>query len=379
MVLYSDSEDYSVILQRVHDRIKLKMYSRTAKKEAKELQTILQEIKLAAHDFDNLSDSYIGNELYNQYYDLIDQAFKIQSAYHNSKQFSAHTLFRRAHYTRKDKNGKIVSLKSGADDIFEEDLAALFAGGEFLGGNENIQLECFLMGGKSASTKAVEKYDPLTTIFDDNGTKKNVTDLLKELAEKEQKRISTQVQGATGKVDISGKAVTLNYSKQLPGNVERLMELMKDATFSAKNYTSYTNNLDINNKKDLSEIGLHLGNTNLYKAVTGALSELQMGHKQQTRFFFRGMNTILHDKHSYGSITAQHFAHLRFVYELRGSGLLDENGLVMPVKYLIYNDPNSDAIYVKDTASIILEALDSATRQNNLLGDITLSASKVES
>jgi hypothetical protein len=34
----------------------------------------------------------------------------------------------------------------------------------------------------------------------------------------------------------------------------------------------------------------------------------------------------------------------------------------MPVKYLIYNDPNSDAIYVKDTASIILEALDSATR-----------------
>lgn len=378
MVLYSDSEDYSVILQRVHERIKLKMYSRTAKKEAKELQTILQEIKLVAHDFDNLSDSYIGNELYNQYYDLIDQAFKIQSAYHNSKQFSAHTLFRRSHYTKKDKNGKIVSLKSGADDIFEEDLAALLAAGEFLGGNENIQLECFLMGGKSAATKAVEKYDPLTTIFDDNGTKKNVTDLLKELAEKEQKRLSTQVQGATGKVDISGKAVTLNYSKQLPSNVERLMELMKDATFSAKNYTSF-NSFDIHNKKDLSEIGLHLGNTNLYKAVTGALSELQMGYKQQTRFFFRGINTILNNTNSYGSITAQHFAHLRFVYELRGSGLLDENGLVMPVKYLIYNDPNSDAIYVKDTASIILEALDSATRQNNLLGDITLSASKVKS
>ncbi|MDD7754540.1 MAG: hypothetical protein PUJ51_08535 [Clostridiales bacterium] len=51
----------------------------------------------------------------------------------------------------------------------------------------------------------------------------------------------------------------------------------------------------------------------------------------------------------------------------------------MPVKYLIYNDPSSDAIYVKDTASIILEALDSAIHSNNLLGDITLSASKVKS
>lgn len=362
MVLYSDSEDYSVILQRVHDRIKLKMYSRTAKKEAKELQTILQEIKLAAHDFDNLSDSYIGNELYNQYYDLIDQAFKIQSVYHNSN-FKANTLFRRSNKTK---------TVAEADNIFEEDLAALMAAGEFLGGNETIQLQSFLLGTQSTGTRATQKYN-IEDLVDD----KKVEDLLKELAEKENKRVSTQVRNATGKVDVSGKAITLNYSKTLPDKVERLMELMKDATFSAKSYTS--NAWDITKQKDWSEIGLHLGNTNLYKAVTGALSELQMGHKQQTRFFFRGMNTILHNKHSYGSITAQHFAHLRFVFELRGSGLLDENGLVMPVKYLIYNDPSSDAIYVKDTASIILEALDSATRQNNLLGDITLSASKVES
>ena len=74
-------------------------------------------------------------------------------------------------------------------------------------------------------------------------------------------------------MDVRGKAVTLNYSKDLPVNVERLMYLMKDATFSAKNYTSNEG------QKLFSEIGLHLGQSNLYKAITGALSEVQMGHK----------------------------------------------------------------------------------------------------
>ena len=91
------------------------------------------------------------------------------------------------------------------------------------------------------------------------------------------------------------------------------------------------------------------------------------------------MNTILGNLHGLGNITATHFSHLRFIYELRGSGLLDNNNLVIPVKFLIYNDPSSDAIYVKSTASIILEALDKSTRGNNLLGDIYLSASKVRS
>ncbi len=365
MSLYEDSKDYSQILQDIHNRMILKMKTKTLKKNAQELQNILQEIKLVAHHFDHVNGntSPISNELFEQYYDLVKQAFEIQKGYHQAP-FSVDTLFRRAHTKS--------ALKSGADDIFEEDLAAILAAGEFLGGNETIQLNSFLTGGQSTSTKAVSKYNALTTMIDD----KNVNDLLKQLAEKESKRVSTQVQAATGKIDISGQAVTLNYTKNLPIKVERLMQLMKDATFSAKNYTSHA--YDITKAKDWTEIGLDLGNTNLYKAVTGALSELQIGYKQQTKFFFRGMNTILHNCHSYGDITAQHFTHLRFIYELRGSGLLNDQGLVTPVKYLIYNDPSSDAIFVKDTASIILEALNSATRTNNLLGSITLSASKVK-
>lgn len=104
-----------------------------------------------------------------------------------------------------------------------------------------------------------------------------------------------------------------------------------------------------------------------------------MGHKQQLEFFYRGINTILYNSHGNGDLTAQHFRHLRFIYEIRGSGLLNKNGYVAPVKYLIYNDPSSDAIFVKDTASIILEALEASSRSSKILGELSISASKINS
>lgn len=362
-ILYSRDRPYGEILEDIHCRMRLKMRRDQHKREALELQTILQEIKKVAADLDNnVTDSVIGQEMRNQYEELIKTAFNIQSQFHGSG-FKASTLFRRSNKTK---------TVAAADNIFEEDLAAILAAGEILGGNTNITIEHFLFGTRGTGTRATKKYNPLDLIDD-----KNVEKLLQQLAERENKRVSTQVRDATGKIDVSGKLITLNYTKELSFKVERLMHLMKDATFSAKSYSSRA--WDIDNKKDWSEIGLHLGNSNLYKAVTGALSEVKMGYKQQNSFFFRGVNTILGNCHGLGDVTATHFSHLRFIYELRGSGLLDENGLIMPVKFLIYNDPSSDAIYVKSTASIILEALDNATRGNNLLGDISLSASKVQS
>lgn len=360
--IYNDKIPYDQILNTVHTRLKMKMIRNTAKKEAQELQTLLSNLKMAAKDFDGVTDSSAGVRMATEFDELIETAFQLQSQYHNNG-LKASTLFRRGHKTK---------TVAEADNIFEEDLAAILAAGEILGGNTSITLQSFLMGTQSTGTRATQSYTQLDDMLDDE----NVEKLLKQLAEKENRRASTQIRNATGKIDVSGKAITLNYTKELPFSVARLMYLMKDATISAKSYSSKS--WDINNKKDWSEIGLHLGNTNLYKAVTGALSEVQMGHKQATSFFFRGINTILNNSHNNADLTAMHFAHLRFIFELRGSGLLDENGLVLPVKFLIYNDPSSDVIYVKDTASIILEALDSAVRGNNLLGNISLSASRVK-
>lgn len=367
-VLYNDSEDFSVILKNVHNAMIAKMKRNTAKREALELQSILMALKIAAKDFNKVSDSIIGNNMESEFYELIQTAYQFQSQYHG-KGFQPSTLFHRA-----DARGKRIAKVKEADSIFEEDLAAILAAGEFLGGNTSITMESFLVGGQSSGTRATQAYKNMNL---SNLADEAAEELIKKLADIEHKKAATQIGNATGKIDISGKAITLNYTKELPFSVERLLVLMKDATFSAKNYNSKAWSED--SKKELSALGLHLGHTNLYKAVTGALSEVQMGHKQQASMFFRGMNTILYNNHGYAEQTRTHFNHLRFIYELRGSGLLDQNGLVLPVKYLIYNDPSSDAIFVKDTASIILEALESASRADNLLGEVSIAASKVQS
>lgn len=345
-----------------------KMKRNTAKREALELQTILSAIKLTTKDFNNVSDSVIGEAMESEFYELIQTAYAFQSQYHG-KGFQSNTLFHRA-----DVRGKRVAKVKEADSIFEEDLAALLAAGEFLGGNMSITMKSFLVGGQSSGTRATTAYKTmdLSNIADETAE-----ELIQKLAKLEDKKASTQIGNATGKVDINGQAITLNYTKDLPFSVKRFLTLMKDATFSAKNYSSRAWSED--SKKELSALGLHLGQTNLYKAITGALSEIQMGHKQQTSMFFRGLNTILYNSNGYAELARTHFSHLRFIYELRGSGLLDQNGLILPVKFLIYNDPSSDAIFVKDTASIILEALNSASRADNLLGEISITASKIKS
>jgi hypothetical protein len=59
-ILYSEDRDYKDILEDVHSRIKLKLSHKKSEQEALELQTILQEIKRAAADFNNVSDSVVG-------------------------------------------------------------------------------------------------------------------------------------------------------------------------------------------------------------------------------------------------------------------------------------------------------------------------------
>ena len=49
---------------------------------------------------------------------------------------------------------------------------------------------------------------------------------------------------------------------------------------------------------------------------------------------------------------------MRFIYELTGYGLIGENGEVQFADYLIFNEPDSPNIYVRDTASLILDEIE---------------------
>ena len=73
--------------------------------------------------------------------------------------------------------------------------------------------------------------------------------------------------------------------------------------------------------------------------------------------------------------------HLRFMYELTGSGLIDpEMSPPAPldtVDFIIYNDPTSDKIFVKSTKEIIAEILDNkANKITNPWSGVYISKAK---
>lgn len=359
--LYPDPDSYCAQLNIVHDKILHKMQSGGSKRRAAELQTILQGIKKTAQSLNSDDSSVVAQAMNSEYYDLIQTAFELQKPLHGKK-LSAHTLFSRGH----------KSVKSSiADNIFEEDLAAVLAAGEVLGGHTDINLQVFITGGQATGSKASH------AAFDVLG-KEKTRELLAKLAQKEQRRAQQQVKDAAGKIDISGEAVTLSYSKPLPYNVQRFMELMKNASFTAKSYTS--KNWSTGKTKEWAEIGLHLGKSNLIKAIPGALMETNFGHRQAIKIFAQGVDIYTGQEYTQAQkdIIATHFTHLRFIYELRGSGLLNSSSTAKTcAEFLIYNDPASDAIFVKDTASLVVEALQNSRQHHNIMGLMTLSVDKI--
>ena len=345
-------------LNRIHREMLDYLTKRSYKAEAEELEQLLRQVKKAASDFDRVTNSVAGNAIKNEFHALVEQAFAVQSPYHSKMQ--ARTLFRREHGSYK---GRTVAE---ADDIFEEDLAAVLTALEQMGtqGKTSVTMQSFLFGGKSASMQS--------TLDLTQETKNWYKEIMTGIAKKEDVRIKTQLKETTGKIDINGENITANYGYNFPVSLQRLAVLMKDATISAKNYTSRKG--ASGDTKSLAEIGIHLGNTVLYKAITGVLSELNYDYGTQMSILYQGLNRI--KKQSDGT-TAQHFSHMRFMYELRGSGLVTDQGVMLPVKYLIYNDPHSDNIFVRDTASIILEAFQNSGKNLNLFGSVGMSAASI--
>ena len=329
--------NYEHDLNSIHNAMLAKMKRNTNKREAQELQTILQEIKITAkHLKDGITPKdFISQELFDQYAQLIEETAALQNQFHRGN-YAAHTLFRRAHNYNQ-------TFETGADDIFEEDLAAILATIGSKTTNKDLgNIELYLVGGKTAGAKNINLIKTLGKDYENQS------------------------------IEVVNKMVELDVHPK----IARLAELMKDATFSAKNYKSNSFQNGENIVKDFEEIDLHLGNTNLYRAVTGALSEIKMSESAKMEFFMRGANIYLSNKYGLADEVEKHFGDLRFIFELRGSGLLTDDGVILPVKYLIYNDPDSENIFVRDTASIILEGFE---KSRNLFGSINISASRIRS
>lgn len=354
---------YSALLLKVHDKIQNNLIRNSLAAEALEIQNILQEIKYIAKRIENPPIDAVEQKLADEYKDFINEIIEIENAARISSG-KTKTLKSAAFFRRSNKTKTI----SGVDNIFEEEFAALEAAlDRHFGGSGEIY--DFLGGTQSADVAAMKD---LT-----EDIKRKVVDSVQETADKLGAKYQAKnlLKGRSQKIDNQGLSINLKVGIDLDTNkLNKLAYYLKDATFTDKQYTRWGHE----GLRDLTGVQLHLGNTMLYKAITGVLSEVYKSTNTQREIFFRGL-TILNDKDKNHSATPEevniHFAHMRFNYELRGTGLLDSNGNSMIAKYIIYNDPNGDTIYVRDTASLIVEEMNK-NKHSNLFGNIVMSASR---
>lgn len=213
-------------------------------------------------------------------------------------------------------------------------------------------------GGMNISLPEINIGSKLSNI--DIPTEQISQKLLEELGVKVQKKITdkygkTQKQlylpSVQGKIDVRGYEIMI--SANLSSQVFEIYDLLRNATFSAKNYDSMTWDEKTRTLIEAGRKNLTLGNSNLLRAVYGALSSLNhYDSKTIMSAFYAGRNAIQQGNEELGS----HFYHLRYIYELAGAGLNYSGVDYGEVQYLIYNDPHGK-IYVKSVSEILSDVL----------------------
>lgn len=327
------------------------------KQKAEKLQTFFQELKTASKIYN--SNDIVGNETINT---ILNTIIAISPS-----NFKIENLFGRAGSSYA-KN----SYESGAR--FERELTRVIqAVYENLTDDEFKFDETQVNIGSQKAT-SVNLSDALLNDA-------QVQKMLKAVGTKTQKYIET----ADGKQmlryylrDVDGKIDVKGYEIAITGNptaeLLEIYELLKDATFTAKNYNSMT--WDEKAKMHVKAMGhntLALGKTNVYRAIVGTLQDLEYDERTSVSAFWAGYNKINQGDQQ----IANHFYHLRYIYELIGSGIKYNGVSYGGAKYLIFNDP-SGGIWVKSTAEILSDLLNSGEiTTNNIFGQIAISKSVV--
>ena len=152
-----------------------------------------------------------------------------------------------------------------------------------------------------------------------------------------------------GKIDVKGYDLNINITEST--ELTDIYELLKDATFSAKSRSS----LNRYGEEILNKY-ISLGKTNSYRALHSTLSYLGFDHQNVNDFLSKSFNAIKKGTKNSQEIIS-HLYHLQYGYELSGAGINYKGQNLGIAKYIIYNDPTSDKIYVKSTREIISSIL----------------------
>lgn len=343
---YLRDQSFAKILNQIHAEIAIKIEQNKNDEKARRIEEILRKIKKTAIDLREIkTQSAIINAENKELVELIENTFNEQLTLH-SKLKSSTSLFQRSHKT---------SSINIADDIFQEELGYLIkAAAKMKGIDTDIKI---IIGGKSqSSTKALNKLS--------KNMQTEILNITNEALQNQAKKINnmkfspfTKITARAGKVDIFVPNITVQEDGS--SLISEFLNIISGMNFSLKNYSSYQKDTGKGTKKKTTDINIHLGKSNPYKAITGALSEILTDPRAQKRVYYRGMTILAGKSQDPDTATEEqvykHFGHLRFIYELRGAGLIDEFGKGQIVDFIIWNDPNSEKIAVRSTASLIAQ------------------------
>lgn len=326
----NNGKDPSVFLDEVHTRM-IQQYTlgggalgSAAAMEAKaqKIQMFLSELK---------ADAKKGDEVANALHKSILSDIQMMS----NKGTKMSKLFQRSGGTRFEKElaqvVQSVMSRAAGQAIEEINMSNIHLGKEQA--NVNLQ-DPFAISGIVQSILEQVGTRAQRIIKDSNGQKSKYFKLVE----------------TSGKVDVQGYQLSSNV--QIAPEWRELYDLLSEASFSVKNYGNFY--WDFQNKQLMSSIQLKLGNTNVFKAYYGVLSDLGYGKTQIIESFKR----ILRDKDN--AHICQRINQIRFVYELTGAGLSYTNNnplLKSQANYFIYNNPDTGEIYVRSTAKMVADML----------------------
>lgn len=239
----------------------------------------------------------------------------------------SYNLFRNQHKWYLD-----AQQRWGADDVFEAELATLLqVAGEKAIGNVNAKTGVQVLGSLTGNISQ-EFFQELK----DSGE-----DILSKTAKPTEVINSPHFRAI--KTDVSGYSADFQLSSTLAPQWEHFINLFTGAKFTVKNYSS-------NSSYEV----IHLGNSNLFKAILATLYNIGFNTKESMHIYYHAMA----NKYQTNPKVQEHLQHLRFAYELTGGGLYDSQGNSLDeADFFVYNDPSSNNIWVRSTKEMISNVL----------------------
>ena len=332
-------------MEQVHGSMKLKYsHSNTSYTtdiiQANQLQNFFQDLKSVANNgtanfFDQmiieqiLKNMQAGNSFMNKNF-LTENLFSatgIKGGFSFERQLSAIIE---------------VVMKSVATEDFEFDKTQVLLGGDR---GTTIGLDEIDLSDASVQ-KFLKKIGTKTQRFIEN---ENTQSKLKQYYLPE----------VDGKIDVKGYSILVRADAD--ARLIQIYNLLKDATFSAKNYSSMR--FDEKQKMFIEAVGrnnLYLGKSNILRSIYGSLKEFSPDPKTTQSAIFAGYNAIARGD----TDVANHFYHLRYMYELMGTGITYNGTSFGNVRFLIFNDPHGN-IYVKSTGEIFSDIIEETLSNKN--------------